>query len=149
VTDQQTYFSHPPTLSLGVTNKPAGPMLESESGRHRESTNPAPARPGLISELCIPDSAEGARNTLGLMVSSLKRSPTFARVDLLSEDLRRSLANTNVLVRDRHYALALDFATTDFQPPPPGRRSRTGAAGRPAPRSARTTEDTTKPQPDP
>jgi len=150
VADQHTYFSHPPTLSLSVTSRPAGPMLELESGpRYRESTNPAPARPGLIAEVCIPDTAEGARNTLGLMVSSLKRSPNFARVDLLSEDLRRSLANTNVLVRDRHFALALDFATTEFQPPPPGRRPRTGATGRPALRSARVVEDTTGPQPNP
>lgn len=136
VADQHTYFSHPPTLSLSVTSKPAGPMLELESGpRYRESTNPAPARPGLIAELCVPGTADGARQTLGLMVSSLKRSPTFARVDLLSEDLRRSLANTNVLVRDRHYAFALDFATTEFQSPLTGRRPRTGTTSRPVFRS--------------
>jgi hypothetical protein len=64
------------------------------------------------------------------MVNSLKRSPGFARVDLLSEDLRRSLANTNVLVRDRHFALALDFATTEFQSPLAGRRTRATASGR-------------------
>jgi hypothetical protein len=153
VADQQTYFSHPPTLSLAATNKPAGPGLEFEvAPRYRESTNPTPARPGLIAELCIPDSAEGARQTLGLMVSSLKRSPAFARVDLLSEDLRRSLANTNVLIRDRHFALALDFATTDFQTPLPGRRTRTSTPGRPAFRSAfpsRTIEDSAGAQPNP
>lgn len=153
VADQQTYFSHPPTLSLAATNRPAGPTLELEFGpRYRESTNPTPARPGLIAELCIPDTAEGARQTLGLMVSSLKRSPAFARVDLLSEDLRRSLANTNVLLRERHFALALDFATTDFQTPLPGRRTRTSTPSRPVFRSAfpsRTTEDSAGSQPNP
>jgi hypothetical protein len=153
VADQQTYFSHPPTLSLAATNKPAGLGLEFEVGpRYRESTNPTPARPGLIAELCIPDSAEGARQTLGLMVSSLKRSPAFARVDLLSEDLRRSLANTNVLIRDRHFALALDFATTDFQTPLPGRRTRTSTPGRPTFRStfpSRIIEDSAGAQPNP
>lgn len=152
VADQQSYFSHPPTFSLSVSNKPAGPTLELDGGRYRESTNSAPARPGLIAELCIPDTAEGARHTLGLMVSSLKRSPTFARVDLLSEDLRRSLANTNVLVRDRHFALALDFATTEFQAPPASRRPRTGTSGRSVLRSAtpaRTVEDAAGPQPNP
>lgn len=152
VADQQTYFGHPATLA--GTNRPAGPpLVDLESGaRYRESTNPAPARPGLIAELCVPGTADGARQTLGLMVSSLKRSPTFARVDLLSEDLRRSLANTNVLVRDRHFAFALDFATTEFQSPLAGRRPRVGATGRPAFRStlpSRPVEDAAGPQPNP
>ena len=39
----------------------------------------------------------------------------FERVDLLSEDLRRSLADPKVILPERHFALALDFATTEFQ----------------------------------
>lgn len=132
--DQPTYFHQSPVPA--GTNKPVGlPPADFETGpRHRDSTNASPARPGLIVELCTPDTLEGARNTLGLIVSSLKRSPGFARVDLLSEDLRRSLADTKVLVADRHFALALDFATTEFQTPLAGRRNRTSPPIRPTTR---------------
>lgn len=127
--DQQSYFSFPPTLV--PTNKLAAavPTAEGETGlRTRESTNASPARPGLIAELCIPDTAEGARITLGQVVASLKKSPGFARVDLLSEDLRRSLADPKVLVRDRHFALALDFATAEFTV----KRAKPATAAKPA-----------------
>jgi len=83
----------------------------------------------LIAELCVPADADAARSTLSLVVNSLKKAPVFARVDLLSEDLRRSLADPKVVLPERHFALALDFATTEFQagagkkfrPPPHGR----------------------------
>lgn len=134
VADQQTYFSFPPTI--GPTNKiaaaPTPPPVDPETGLRREVTNASPARPGLVVELCVPDSADGARNTLGLVVSSLKHSPVFSRVDLMSEDLRRSLADPKVLIRDRHFALALDFATAEFQNPLGPRRNR-GARTTPRP----------------
>lgn len=147
--DQQTYFSHPPTLA--GTNKPAAaPVGEPEVGpRLREATNASPARPGLIAELCIPDTADGARSTLGLMVSNLKKSPIFARVDLLSEDLRRSLADPKVLVRERHFALALDFTVTELQTPA-ARRLRPAGSVRPALRAgpgSRSSDDGDKPPP--
>lgn len=130
--DQPSYFALPPTVA--GTNKPAaGAPSEPEFGRRRDSTNATPARPGLIAELCVPEDADGARSTISLVVSNLKKSPAFARVDLLSEDLRRSMAEAKVLIPDRHFALALDFATTEFQPgvrrskPTPGPR----AAARP------------------
>ena len=127
--DQQSYFAQPPTFT--ATNKPPPGAAETEfAARRRELTNAAPARPGLIAELCVPEDADAARNTLSLVVNHLKKSPVFARVDLLSEDLRRSLADPKVILPERHFALALDFATTEFQavaarksqPPPPGRR---------------------------
>lgn len=108
--DQQSYFALPPTRA--GTNKPA--PVEGEFGRRLDPTNATPAHPGLIAELCVPDDADAARATISLVVGSLKKSPTFARVDLLSEDLRRSMAEPKVLIPDRHFALALDFATTEF-----------------------------------
>jgi Tfp pilus assembly PilM family ATPase len=154
VADQHTYFSHVPTEA--GTNKPAGiPLTELEAGpRYRDSTNASPARPGLIAELSIPDTADGARTTLGTVVSSLKKSPDFARVDLLSEDLRRGVADPKVLVRDRHFALALDFATTEFRMSA-ARRLRNLAPGRvvsPRPAStpgSRTAEDVDRYSPTP
>ena len=128
VADQPSYFSQPPTLA--GTNKPAAAPESEFAARRREATNAAPARPGLIAELCVPDDADAARATLSLVVNSLKKAPVFARVDLLSEDLRRSLADPKVILPGSHFALALDFATTEFQvaavvrkvrTPPPGR----------------------------
>ncbi len=127
VADQQSYFAHP--ASQAATNKPTVGPTESEFAAPRRDPNASPARPGLIAELCVPEDADAARNTLSLVVSSLKKSPVFARVDQLSEDLRRSLADPKVVLAGRHYALALDFATTEYQapagkkfvPPPPGR----------------------------
>jgi len=63
----------------------------------------------------VPASADAARSTLSLVVNSLKQAPVFERVDLLSEDLRRSLADPKVILPERHFALALDFAATEFQ----------------------------------
>jgi Tfp pilus assembly PilM family ATPase len=112
--DQQSYFALPPTRA--GTNKPApAAPVEGEFVRRPEATNPPPAHPGLIAELCVPEDADAARATISLVVGSLKKSPAFARVDLLSEDLRRSMADPKVLIPDRHFALALDFATTEFQ----------------------------------
>ena len=128
IADQQSYFAQPPTLT--ATNKPAIGAADQEfTARRRELTNAPPARPGLIAELCVPEDADAARSTLSLVVNSLKKAPVFERVDLLSEDLRRSLADARVILPERHFALALDFATTEFQatarrqfrPLPPGR----------------------------
>ena len=111
--DQQSYFAQPPTVA--GTNK-ADLTSESEFGRRRETNSPA--RPGLIAEVCVPNDPTVARTTLGAMVNNLKRAPVFGRVDLLSEDLRRSMADPKVILPDQHFALALDFATTEFQPAP-------------------------------
>lgn len=127
IADQPSYFAMPPTLA--ATNKPtAGSFAESEYARRRD-TNALPVRLGLIAELCVPDDADGARSTLSLVVNSLKKAPVFARVDLLSEDLRRSLADPKVILPERHFALALDFATTEFQAST--RKSKTSAGVRP------------------
>jgi Tfp pilus assembly PilM family ATPase len=114
IADQQSYFSHPPALA--PTNAISAGMTDTELAfRRRDPTNASPARPGMIAELCVPESAGAARSTLSLVVGSLKESPMFARVDLLPEDLRRSLADPQVIITNRHFALALDFATTEFQ----------------------------------
>jgi len=114
VADQQSYFAQPPTLV--VTNPPPASAAEGEfTPRRRDATNASPARPGLIAELCVPEETEAARNTLSLVVNSLKMSPVFGRVDLLSEDLRRSMADPKVILPERYFALALDFATSEFQ----------------------------------
>lgn len=119
IADQQSYFAQPPAPT--TTNKPP-PGTEGEfANRRREATNATPARAGLIAELCVPEDADAARSTLSLVVNSLKKAPVFERVDLLPEDLRRNFADAKVIVPDRHFALVLDFSTTQFQPVAPSK----------------------------
>lgn len=125
--DQQSYFTMPPALSS--TNRPAktnliGAALEAAQATPlalrpfpSALTNASPARPGLIAELCVPGDAETARQGLSELVNSLKQQLLFSKVDLLSDDLRRSLAEPKVTIPDRYFVLALDFSQTDFQEP--------------------------------
>jgi Tfp pilus assembly PilM family ATPase len=127
VADQQSYFTMPPALLS--TNRPAktnliGAALEAARAAPlglrpfpSTLTNTSPARPGLIAELCVPGDAETARQGLVELVNNLKQQLLFSKVDLLSDDLRRSLSDPKVTVPDRYFVLALDFAQTDFQQP--------------------------------
>lgn len=140
VADQTSYFSHPP---LGAaTNAPAPPEPLRLRVPFAAATNPPPARPGYIAELCVPEELDNARRLLSTLVNELKKDPVFARVDLLSEDLRRPLADPKVLLPDRHFAIALDFAATEFQPPAAPRKPRS-----PFPARAGRTEFRTAPTP--
>jgi Tfp pilus assembly PilM family ATPase len=139
--DQQSYFSQPPA-SLTATNRPAKTNLVSTGGSERPGsatvvTNLAPPKPGYIAELCIPEDSEAARAVLSRVVNELKQQVVFSKVDLLSDDLRRSMAEPKVVLPDRDYVLALDFAATDFQQPlrakkAPGKDRGTRRSGRPA-----------------
>ena len=77
-------------------------------------TNSSPAKPGLIAELCVPEGPEAARVTLSQIVKELKQEKLFSKVDLLSDDLRRNLADPKVTIADRDFVLSLDFAETEF-----------------------------------
>jgi hypothetical protein len=75
-------------------------------------------KPGFIAELSVPEDAESARRLLSQLVNELKEQPLFVKVDLLSPDLRRDLADPKVTGPGEHRVLALDFAQTEFQPTP-------------------------------
>ena len=138
--DQQSYFSQPPGLTstnkLSRTNLLAAITSRVQGGAtdfsaaSATSTNLSPAKPGFIAELCIPEDADGARRVLRQLVEELKEQRLFSKVDLLSDDLRRNLADPKVIIPDRDFVLALDFAATEFQQalplkkPPPGSPSR-------------------------
>ena len=131
--DQQSYFSQPP--ALGLTNKatgtnpavpapgPAGTMLGPFAAVSGASTNLSPVKPGFIAELSIPEDVEAGRRLLSELVSDLKGQRLFAKVDLLSADLRRDLADPKVTMPGEHRVLALDFADTEFQQPLASRKS--------------------------
>jgi len=135
VADQQSYFSYVPP-PVGTNNSPTNPPVPIVSGFRSPSserrsegfsspghTDYVGAKPGLIAELSMAEGAEASRAVLSQLVSQIKEQKVFARIDLLSEDLRRNLAVPWVVVTDRHYALALDFAVTEMQHAVPPRRS--------------------------
>ncbi|MEI6781295.1 MAG: hypothetical protein WCQ21_10295 [Verrucomicrobiota bacterium] len=142
--DQQTYFSQPP--GPAPTNKPPrtnlfGPVGNRPRGGSTDyfitsstATNLSPAKPGFIAELCIPEDADGVRRVRRELVDELKEQRLFSKVDLLSDDLRRSLADPKVIIPDRNIVLALDFATTDFQQALPLRKPLPGSTPRATPR---------------
>jgi len=119
--DQQTYFRGPVLASTekpAATNVAAKPLF-AEFGPPAAATNAPLGARGFIAELCVPEDPETARGMLSELVSDLSRQPIFARVDSLSDDQRRSLADPKVIIPDRHFALELDFAATDFERPLP------------------------------
>jgi Tfp pilus assembly PilM family ATPase len=125
--DQQSYFSAPPpalstnrpskTNTIGAALDPGRVSPLAPRLAQVTATNVALAKPGFIAELCAPGEADAARQVLSELVNGLKQQPLFSKVDLLSDDLRRSLAEPKVVVPDRDFVLALDFAETDFQQP--------------------------------
>lgn len=146
IADQQSYFNPPP--SMLPTNRPARTNLAAVVPAPADRpysygfigpvlTNTAPSKPGLIAELTVPGGAEAARVLLSQVVNELNQQPVFSRVDSLSDDLRRNVAEPRVIVADRHFAIALDYAETNFLQhlPAPGRK-RTGQAGSRPPRAA-------------
>lgn len=147
VADQQSYFSQP--AALLSTNRPSGtnlppldiaPLMASSLPPTYVSatgTNPATAKPGLIAELCIPQESEAARKTLSDLVRNLKQQPMFSKVDLLSEDLRRNLTDSRLVLPEKYFALSLDFLETAHHQPVTPRRA-TNTVARPPRRTART-----------
>ncbi len=138
VADQQTYFTQPLPLTgtnaAGVTNAPAAPRRPTWLTNLSALGAKDPiVRPGFIAELCIPEPAEAARRTFSEVVNGLKPDPLFTRVDSLSEDLRRELAEPKTLLPERHFSLALDLADAQW-PRPSAVRSRLPATnGAPRP----------------
>jgi Tfp pilus assembly PilM family ATPase len=141
--DQQTYFNQlpglPATNKLSRTNvfaaAPSRPRNPSEyTPPSTTFTNPSLAKPGFIAELCIPEDVDGARRVSRELVDQLKEQRMFSKVDLLSYDLRRNLAEPKVVVPDKDFVLVLDFAEAEFQQPMVLKRPLTGAVSRTGPR---------------
>jgi len=120
VADQQTYFSaNPPMLITNAQTNAVATMAERLSHLFGspllDLTNSSAAKPGLIAELCVPEEPEAARVALSHIVKELKQQKLFSKVDLLSDDLRRNLADPKVTISNRDFVLSLDFAETEFQ----------------------------------
>jgi Tfp pilus assembly PilM family ATPase len=154
--DQQTYFDLPAGLSvtnkLTRTNVFAPPALRSRSGASEYAiaaaalTNLTHAKPGYIAELSLPGDPEGARKVRRELVDELKQQRLFSKVDLLSDDLRRNLADAKVTIPAGDIVLALDFAQTEFQQPLVLKKPAPRPTRRP-PRSPWTASDSGDPSP--
>jgi Tfp pilus assembly PilM family ATPase len=153
--DQQSYFNQPAGVSAtnkfswtnlfaAVASRPKGASAEFPTAPVT-ATNVSPAKPGYIAELCIPDNLDAAHRVCGQLVDQLKQQPLFSKVDLLSDDLRRKLADPKVVIPNRDFALVLDFAETDFQQPLPPRKPLPGGLLRIAPKRG-TRPDWTAPE---
>jgi Tfp pilus assembly PilM family ATPase len=109
--DQESYYTAPPwgaTNAPGPTNVIVAPTAA--------PTNVPPLKDGFVAELCVPEEGDAQRRTLSRVVTELKRSPLFKNVDSLSADRRRAVADTNVVLADRHFALELEVAENPFRP---------------------------------
>ncbi len=105
--DQPSYFASR-TTNLFQHQRPA----------FNGTTNMLPQRSGFIAELCINQEGEAMRQTLGQVVGELKQSSMFSNVDTLPSDLRRDMAQTDVILPGRHFALSLELVSSDFAPVP-------------------------------
>ncbi len=119
VADQHSYFSLPQSLSStnNAAKTNADNTVNSLYASLGATTNLALAKPGCIAELCVPEPPEAARALVGALVNQLSRDPLFSRVDLLSDDLKRDVADPKVLLPDGRFVLFLNFAHTQFQHP--------------------------------
>jgi Tfp pilus assembly PilM family ATPase len=108
-----------------------------------DSTGP---RNAFVAELCLQQEGESMRSTLGQVVSELKQASMFRSVDTLPVDSRKDIANSKVLIPDRHFALSLELADDSFQKPiaPSVGTNMIGAQPTPAGRQEQPISTTTK-----
>lgn len=108
--DQASYFAGPP-MPVTSTNQTNVTLTVA-------STNAASHRREFIAELCIPQEGDEMLRILSQVVSELGRNPLFARVDVLPQERRRSLADPKVLITNRFFAVAMELGGKTPLPPP-------------------------------
>lgn len=97
------------TNRFGLTNAPAG-ALPAQAGEE------SALKPGFIVELCVPTPGEQALKVVSDVVAGLKKDPLFSRVDSVPAAQRRALVATNVVIPDRHFAIAVELADLGWRP---------------------------------
>lgn len=76
---------------------------------------PFAGKPGFVAEFSFRHSGEAMRAKLGSLVHQLNENKIYRHVDTLAEDIRRPLAQTNVLFPgERHAALSLELRQNYF-----------------------------------
>jgi hypothetical protein len=96
------------TKTTGTTNDNSALLLSKQSTHLREN-------PGFVAEFTFADEGETMRSKLTALVDRLKDTQIFSNVDTLPEDVRRPLANTNVVLSNQHIALYLQRHRNYFE----------------------------------
>ncbi|MDA7510687.1 hypothetical protein N8737_03080 [Verrucomicrobia bacterium] len=96
------------TKTTGKTNESSGLLLSSQSTQLRK-------KPGFVAEFSFTNEGEAMRAKLTSLVNRLNDTQIYANVDTLPEDVRRPLANTNVVLNNRHVALSLERHRNYFE----------------------------------
>ncbi len=104
--DYDTYQSTP------IINTDTNAVVQAEA---LVATNRFVGRSGFVAEFSFAQQGEAMRSKLVDLVNQLNDSGTYARVDTLPDDLRRPLAETNVVLADGHAALSLELPRNYFQ----------------------------------
>lgn len=79
------------------------------------AANPFADKPGFVAELSFHNAGETMRAKLLSLVNQLNENKIYRHVDTLAEDIRRPLAQTNVLFPgERHAALSLELRRNYF-----------------------------------
>ena len=89
---------------------------QTQPGDNQTVTNQLSGHTGYVAELGFKD-RDQIQSRVHSLVTRLNDDPVYRQVDTLPEDLRRSLANTNVLLPDRHVALSLKLFPNFFAAP--------------------------------
>jgi hypothetical protein len=105
--DQKTYFTYPVQVATNGTNVAEITL---------PSTNIVVFKPGFVAELSLLEEGEPMRRTLSQVVTNLKAAPLFSNVDILSDDRRRSITSSNLVLAGRNFAVAMELADSGLSP---------------------------------
>lgn len=104
--DNQSYATTP--IATTQTN-------ELEEVQSPVQVNPLRNEPGFVAEFSFLDGGETMRTKLTDLVEQMNTSGNYSNVDTIPDDVRRPLANTNVVIADQHVALSLQLHRNYFK----------------------------------
>ena len=104
--DNATYTTK--EITLGTTNSPAPTLLSPATSQLR-------TKPGFVAEFSFNVDGETRRTKLLKLVENLQATGLYAKVDTLAEDIRRPLADTNVVINNQHVALSIELKRNYFR----------------------------------
>jgi len=101
------------TLPEPVTNRPpANPAPVAAP-----SPAPPPGRREFVAELCIPSDGEAMRRILSQVVTDLKQSGLFGRVDALPPERKRTIVDPRVVLSNHVFAVSMQLAGEELSAP--------------------------------
>lgn len=105
--DQKTYFSYQGLTTTNGTNIAEAVV---------PATNIVTFKPGFVAEVSLLEEGEPMRRTLSQVVTNLKAAPLFSNVDILSDDRRKSIVSSNLVLPGRNFVVAIELADSGLAP---------------------------------